>query len=72
MAKTGTLGWGDLMNDRQLLRSKALAGVMTTARGRELAFAFFVNDVPMPRGSSATREGKVLGRLCEIVYQHCP
>jgi D-alanyl-D-alanine carboxypeptidase/D-alanyl-D-alanine-endopeptidase (penicillin-binding protein 4) len=69
-AKTGTLTWMDLLNDRQLLRSKALAGVVTTAAGRELVFAMFVNDVPLPKGASSTREGKVLGRLSEILYQH--
>jgi len=72
MAKTGTIGWQDLMNERSLLRSKALAGVLTTAKGRELTFAFFVNDLPLPRGTMMTSEGKTLGKLCEIVYQHCP
>jgi len=71
-AKTGTLGWADLLNDRFLLRSKALAGVLTTAKGRELTFAFFVNDLPLQRGAMTTEEGKALGRLCEIIYQHCP
>jgi D-alanyl-D-alanine carboxypeptidase/D-alanyl-D-alanine-endopeptidase (penicillin-binding protein 4) len=71
-AKTGTLFWHDLMNDRPLLRSKALAGTMTTAGGRELLLALFVNDVPLPQGGSTSREGKVLGRLCEIIYQHGP
>jgi D-alanyl-D-alanine carboxypeptidase/D-alanyl-D-alanine-endopeptidase (penicillin-binding protein 4) len=72
MAKTGTLGWGDLMNERALLRSKALAGVLTTAKGRELTIAFFVNDVPLPRGTTTTSEGKTLGKLCEVVYRDCP
>ncbi|HXG11137.1 MAG TPA: D-alanyl-D-alanine carboxypeptidase/D-alanyl-D-alanine-endopeptidase [Gemmataceae bacterium] len=71
-AKTGTLFWQDLMNDRPLLRSKALAGTLTTAGGRELLFAMFVNDVPLPKNASPTREGKVLGRLCEILHQHAP
>jgi D-alanyl-D-alanine carboxypeptidase/D-alanyl-D-alanine-endopeptidase (penicillin-binding protein 4) len=70
MAKTGTLVYGDLMNDRQLLRSKALGGVMTTAGGRELTFAVFVNDVPLPRGATSSREGKVLGKLAEIIQQN--
>ncbi|HEX5269512.1 MAG TPA: D-alanyl-D-alanine carboxypeptidase/D-alanyl-D-alanine-endopeptidase [Gemmataceae bacterium] len=70
MAKTGTLVYGDLMNERQLLRSKAMAGVMTTDRGRELTFAMFVNDVPLPRGVMSTREGKVLGKLAEIIQQN--
>jgi D-alanyl-D-alanine carboxypeptidase/D-alanyl-D-alanine-endopeptidase (penicillin-binding protein 4) len=70
MAKTGTLVYGDLMNDRSLLRSKALGGVMTTAGGRELSFAVFVNDVPLPRGVMSNREGKVLGKLAEIIQQN--
>lgn len=71
-AKTGTLSWQDLINDRGLLRSKALAGTLTTAGGRDLVIAMFVNDVPLPRGVVPTREGKVLGRLCELLHQHGP
>ncbi len=71
-AKTGTLLWQDVMNDRMLLTSKALAGYMTTAKGRELAFAMFVNGVPLPKGVTTTREGKALGKLCEIIVQHAP
>jgi D-alanyl-D-alanine carboxypeptidase/D-alanyl-D-alanine-endopeptidase (penicillin-binding protein 4) len=71
-AKTGTLFWSDLLNDRSLLRSKALAGTVTTASGRTLFVAMFVNDVPLPRGVQPAREGKVLGKLCEIIYQDGP
>ncbi len=67
-AKTGTLVWDDLMNGRELLRSKALAGVMTTASGRKLVLAVFLNDVPLPPGVKTAREGKALGHLCEILY----
>jgi D-alanyl-D-alanine carboxypeptidase/D-alanyl-D-alanine-endopeptidase (penicillin-binding protein 4) len=67
-AKTGTLSWNDGMNGRTLLTSKALAGTMTTATGRELHFAMFVNDAPLPKEVGPSREGKVLGKLCEIVY----
>jgi D-alanyl-D-alanine carboxypeptidase/D-alanyl-D-alanine-endopeptidase (penicillin-binding protein 4) len=69
LAKTGTLSWADVMNDRTLLRSKAMAGVMKTAAGRELVFAVFVNDVPLPRGVNTLREGKVLGKVAEIIQQ---
>jgi D-alanyl-D-alanine carboxypeptidase/D-alanyl-D-alanine-endopeptidase (penicillin-binding protein 4) len=71
-AKTGTYFWSDLLNDRSLLTSKALAGVMTTARGRRLMFAMFVNNVPLPRGVTPSREGRVLGQLCEVIYQQAP
>lgn len=70
--KTGTLIWGDAMNGRLLLRSKALAGVTTTKAGTELSFAMFVNDVPLPTGVQASREGKVLGKLAEIIQQNGP
>ena len=26
--------------------------------------------LPLPKGVTSPREGKVLGRLCEILYQH--
>jgi D-alanyl-D-alanine carboxypeptidase/D-alanyl-D-alanine-endopeptidase (penicillin-binding protein 4) len=69
-AKTGTLTWDDLMNGRSLLTSKALAGTVTTASGRPLIIALYVNGVPLPKGVTSTREGKALGDLCEIIYQH--
>jgi D-alanyl-D-alanine carboxypeptidase/D-alanyl-D-alanine-endopeptidase (penicillin-binding protein 4) len=67
-AKTGTLWWEDLANERSILRSKALAGTMTTAKGRKLIFAMFVNDVPLPTGVLPTREGMLLGKICETIY----
>jgi D-alanyl-D-alanine carboxypeptidase/D-alanyl-D-alanine-endopeptidase (penicillin-binding protein 4) len=67
-AKTGTFMWKNTMNNRFLLNSKALAGYLTTSRGRKLAFAMFVNHTHMEKSSDSTREGKTLGRLCEIIY----
>jgi D-alanyl-D-alanine carboxypeptidase/D-alanyl-D-alanine-endopeptidase (penicillin-binding protein 4) len=71
-AKTGTYYWYDALNDRILLTSKALAGYLTTSRGRRLTFAMFVNNVPLPQGVGPNREGRVLGNLCEILHQHAP
>lgn len=71
-AKTGTLVWFDPSNGRLLLKSKALAGAMTTKSGAELFVAMFVNNVPLPMGVGITREGKVLGKLCEILYEAGP
>jgi serine-type D-Ala-D-Ala carboxypeptidase/endopeptidase (penicillin-binding protein 4) len=71
-AKTGTYVDNDLLNDRIYLRCKSLAGVMTTKSGRKLVFALFLNHVPLPSGVNSTREGKLLGRLCEILYEHTP
>ncbi len=71
-AKTGTYGDPDLLNERVILRSKALGGVMTTADGRRLAFAIFVNEVPLPKGGTPNAVGKDLGRLCEVFYRAKP
>lgn len=71
-AKTGTYGDSDVLNSRMLLRSKAIAGYLTTEAGRPLVFAVFLNDVPLPRGANADREGKTLGKLCEVLYRHSP
>jgi D-alanyl-D-alanine carboxypeptidase/D-alanyl-D-alanine-endopeptidase (penicillin-binding protein 4) len=68
-AKTGTLFWKNVMNDRYLLTSKALAGYMTAASGRRLAFAMFVNNTHLERASDTTREGKALGRVCETIFE---
>lgn len=69
-AKTGTLWWDDLANQRAILRSKALAGTLTTAKGKTLIFAMFVNDVPLPAGVLPSREGMLLGKICEVVHLH--
>lgn len=71
-AKTGTLVWHDAMNDRSLVTSKALAGTLTTASGRKLILALYLNGVPLPKGQTPAREGKLLGRLCEVIYQAVP
>jgi len=71
-AKTGTFFQPATRDRGAMLHCKALAGVTTTARGRELAFAFFVNDVPLPPGVDSTREARALGRLCEILYLQAP
>jgi D-alanyl-D-alanine carboxypeptidase/D-alanyl-D-alanine-endopeptidase (penicillin-binding protein 4) len=71
-AKTGTLVWFDAANDRLFLKSKALAGSMTTKSGTPLLLALYVNNVPLPEGVGVTREGKILGKLCEILYEVGP
>jgi D-alanyl-D-alanine carboxypeptidase/D-alanyl-D-alanine-endopeptidase (penicillin-binding protein 4) len=71
-AKTGTLAIFDTQNERLLLRSKALAGELQTAKGTKLYFAMFLNDLPLGPGATAAQQGKVLGQLCEIIHQHGP
>ena len=56
------------MNKRFVMTSKALAGYMTTAKNRELAFALFVNNVHLEKPADTARAGKTLGKLCEVIY----
>jgi D-alanyl-D-alanine carboxypeptidase/D-alanyl-D-alanine-endopeptidase (penicillin-binding protein 4) len=71
-AKTGTLVWYDIQNGRGLLRSKALAGEIETARGTKLYAAIFLNDMPLDKEGTASRQGKALGKLCEVIHKHGP
>lgn len=57
------------MNGRFFLASKALAGYLDTKSGRRLAVAFFVNKTFLDTPAQTAREGKMLGRLCEIVIE---
>ncbi len=57
------------MNDKFLVTSKALAGYLTAKSGRELAFSFVVNNVPIEKAAQTKDIGKTLGHLCEVVQQ---
>jgi D-alanyl-D-alanine carboxypeptidase/D-alanyl-D-alanine-endopeptidase (penicillin-binding protein 4) len=67
-AKTGTLLWPDLLNHRQLLQSKALAGYVDAADGRTIVFACFVNLAPLKQSTDRDRIGRVLGTIAEKLY----
>jgi D-alanyl-D-alanine carboxypeptidase/D-alanyl-D-alanine-endopeptidase (penicillin-binding protein 4) len=72
-AKTGTYWAENGLNGKAVLTSKALAGFLDTASGRRLAFAAFVNNVPMDASGDAVSEataaaGRLLGKLCETLY----
>jgi D-alanyl-D-alanine carboxypeptidase/D-alanyl-D-alanine-endopeptidase (penicillin-binding protein 4) len=67
-AKTGTLVWDNLLVGRGLCTSKALGGYLRTASGKRLAFAAFVNGVPLKDGLTTRNIGSDLGKLCEIVH----
>jgi D-alanyl-D-alanine carboxypeptidase/D-alanyl-D-alanine-endopeptidase (penicillin-binding protein 4) len=68
-AKTGTLGWENLLTETTLLTSKALAGYIQARSGRTVVFAAFVNGVLHGKELKASREGEALGRLCEVIWE---
>src|SRR5262249_39947031 len=72
-AKTGTYWVGDALSGKAVLTSKALAGYMETSSGRPLAFAFFLNNLPLDAPEHDTSDapaaaGRTLGKLCEPFY----
>lgn len=67
-AKTGTLAAEDLLNQRIILQSKALAGYMTTASGRKLVLSVFVGQTPVSDIETAIAVGNDIGRMAEILY----
>jgi len=67
-AKTGTYFWENSLNRNYLLTSKALAGYMTTAKKRPLAFALFVNRAHIAKPGDTSLAGKALARICEALY----
>ncbi len=68
-AKTGTWSGGDALNQRQLVSGKGLAGYMTTASGRHIAFCFYLNNLAVPHGQDASRvAGQINGALATATY----
>jgi PBP4 family serine-type D-alanyl-D-alanine carboxypeptidase len=68
-AKTGTYLVGDSLHDTVMVTGKGLAGYVTTANGRRLAFAVFVNNVALHDGASVTPVvGNALGEIAAAAY----
>src|SRR5271156_2985087 len=70
-AKTGTYGSYDALNKDLMLNGKGLAGYMTTADGRHLAFAAFVNRVPISMDDPEAAQkiaGQALGEIAGAIY----
>lgn len=67
-AKTGTLvAAGD--HTPFVLETKALAGFLDAASGQRLAFAVFVNDVPIEEVSAVFQANNDLGAIASQLYQ---
>lgn len=72
-AKTGTWGSGDRLNDRSMITAKGLAGYMTSADGRHLAFCIYLNNMAAARGQDgALIAGQILGELATAGFLYKP
>jgi D-alanyl-D-alanine carboxypeptidase/D-alanyl-D-alanine-endopeptidase (penicillin-binding protein 4) len=67
-AKTGTYTLGDLLHGQMIVTGKGLAGYMTTASGRRLAFALYVNNVEVKDAGAVTAVGDALGAIAAAAY----
>ncbi len=68
-AKTGTWGGGDALNQRAFISGRGLAGYMTTASGRHVAFCFYLNNLAVPHGQDSSRvTGQINGALATATY----
>ena len=68
-AKSGTTIAGDLMNERQIVMTRALAGYMTAKSGRNLIFAIYVNDVPVATIDELFPILEEQGTMVEIIFE---
>ncbi len=70
-AKTGTYVEEDLLNNGLIVDGKGLAGYMTTADGRRLAFAIYANNVPVSLDPDAITKivGQAVGEVAAAGYE---
>jgi len=72
-AKTGTAVLYDALNRNLLVVGKGLAGYITTASGKKLAFAAFINHAPVASDiSSVERVGDALAEIAAAIYESTP
>jgi PBP4 family serine-type D-alanyl-D-alanine carboxypeptidase len=69
-AKTGTYGEDDALNRAVFVNGKGLAGYVDTKDGRRLAFAAYLNHVPVSKDPDAARAvaGEALGEIAAAAY----
>ncbi len=70
-AKTGTDVYYDYLNHRPMVVAKGLAGYVTTLGGSRVAFAAYLNHVPIAGENVEVIQatvGRTLGELASIVY----
>jgi D-alanyl-D-alanine carboxypeptidase len=71
LAKTGTMGGGNALTPNGgVIEGKGLAGFIETKDGRHLAFAAYINFVPLPvMEDSATKAvGEAVGEIAAAAY----
>jgi serine-type D-Ala-D-Ala carboxypeptidase/endopeptidase (penicillin-binding protein 4) len=68
-AKTGTLGQGDIFNNRLLLPTKALGGYIEAASGRRLAFTIIVTNGVFSDIEGVFAANDDVGKIAALIQQ---
>ena len=68
IGKTGTWNGNDVLNSRDIVTSKGMAGYVTTRRGLHLAYCFYVNNFAARSGDAALQTADLLGSLANAAY----
>jgi D-alanyl-D-alanine carboxypeptidase/D-alanyl-D-alanine-endopeptidase (penicillin-binding protein 4) len=68
-AKTGTLGAGDLLNQRLRVETKALGGYIEAKSGRKLAMAIIVNQAMFDDIEGVFAANEDLGKIATSLYE---
>jgi D-alanyl-D-alanine carboxypeptidase/D-alanyl-D-alanine-endopeptidase (penicillin-binding protein 4) len=69
LAKTGTFGAVDLLNRREMMIGKGLAGYTTTPSGERYAIAIYVNHLELGDQRSVSElAGEALGEIASAAY----
>ena len=73
-AKTGTYAEVDHLNSGLMVNGKGLAGYVTTAAGRRLAFAVYANNVPVSAEQGAIERtiAQAVGEIAAAAYDAAP
>ena len=66
-ARTGTLVSVDVQGTL-VLHTKALAGYIDTVHGRRLAFALYLNDLPITGIEDGLAANRTLGAMAATIY----
>ena len=72
-AKTGTYEVEDLLHHQMMVTGKGIAGYETTADGRHLSFAAYINNLEVKNADAVTSvAGQALGEIAAAAYDAKP
>jgi D-alanyl-D-alanine carboxypeptidase/D-alanyl-D-alanine-endopeptidase (penicillin-binding protein 4) len=68
-AKSGTYVVADLLHFRPFQTSQGLVGYVPSQSGRELAYALYVNNLPLNQTNDVFEQDKDVAKIIEVIYR---